>query len=156
MHPNPPLYEKLFFPKRFIKFLPVFPLNLFILIYVDIFSSAITYFYLSEPILICQNLVLYVKIFSNIFFEFLYTSVYRHLKQRFYHQNICSNFMFFTLNSFHFVSFYFLFKQNFLVFVKLNAMITLFALLDSLLFSERIEYIFDFNPTNLLIGVLLY
>ena len=64
--------------------------------------------------------------------------------------------MFFTLSSFHFVLYYFFVKKMFLHSSNSIEIFTPFALLDSLLFFKKIEYIFYFNPSNLLIEMPLY
>ena len=56
--------------------------------------------------------------------------------------------MFFSSNSFHFLSDYFLLNKVSLNSLKSVAIFTPFAVLDSLPSIFFIEYIFDFNPTN--------
>ena len=57
--------------------------------------------------------------------------------------------MFFVLNSFHFVSDYFLLNKVSLNSLNSVAIFTPFAVLDSIIPSiVFIEYIFDFHPTN--------
>ena len=64
--------------------------------------------------------------------------------------------MFFTLNYFHFVSLI-IFSLNKTSSHSLNVIeiFTPFAMLTSVSSSETIQYIFDFNPINLLIQIPL-
>ena len=61
--------------------------------------------------------------------------------------------MLFMLNSFHFVSEYFLMNKVSLNSLNSVAVFVPFTILDFLPSSESIECIFDFNPANLLIGI---
>ena len=63
---------------------------------------------------------------------------------------------FFALNSFYFMSDYFLLNKVSLNSLNSVAIFTPLAVLDSLPSSESKECIFDFNPTNLLIKIPLF
>ena len=62
--------------------------------------------------------------------------------------NLFFFFVFFAMNSSHFVSDYFLVEQSLFEFVKLRAIFTPFAVLHSLPSSQSIVCIFDLNLTN--------
>ena len=66
---------------------------------------------------------------------------------------------FFTLNYFHFVPDYFFIKQNIFIIIKLNWNIYSLCCVNFCIIirwsCNIIQYIFGFNPINLLIGITL-